>query len=62
MEPIKFIIEQSDRNFDRNDRNFDSWFAFSDFHLKELCVAYGIPSEGPKKQKAARLAIAWEMG
>ena len=49
MEPIKLIIE-------RSDCNFDFWFAFSDFHLKELCVAYGIPLEGPKKTKSGEIS------
>ena len=46
----------------RSDRNYDFWFSYTNFHLKQLCESYGLPSTGSKKDKAARLCFAYEMG
>jgi hypothetical protein len=46
----------------RGDRNFDFWYAYSDANLQKLCISYRIPTDGEKKEKAARLCVAWKMG
>lgn len=47
---------------DVDERPFEFWYAYSDLNLRQLCINYGLPTSGGKKQKAARLAVAWENG
>jgi hypothetical protein len=51
-----------DGEIKRNDRDYDYWYGFSDYSLKKLCQAFNLPISGTKKEKAARLCFAWELG
>jgi hypothetical protein len=46
----------------REDRDYDFWYGYSSDTLTKLCVAFNVPQSGTKKEKAARLCFAYELG
>lgn len=49
-------------NIVREYREYDFWFGYSDSALTKLCASFNLPTNGTKKEKAARLCFAWELG
>lgn len=60
--PLSDILDEILNKPLREDRGFDFWYGYTSDNLSKLCTAFGLPTSGTKKEKAARLCFAYEIG